>query len=563
MVDLKAAGVKAADAAATLVEQGILCDPVVLPGDVASLSQGLRFGTTVLAQAECDTEQVRSLGSRIASLIHSIDQGLSAKSSDRRNEPQQRGCGDSNVVKMTRGYEGRPDEFMFRQFRRHSRVLRTPAKHDYFMLSGGANLFPVSPVWKKLLDLEISSDLAYGWYTSQEGFPTLQRAVSMWENYAASRGKFPEQKPLGSHVCMTLGASQAVAAVFDYWASVGGSRRVMLVGLNYPLFERLAHHYGFTVHEMIDEGGGDRTLPLVDQIACSLQAGEPTLVVLVVPNNPSGETYDLGSISQILRAVIASESLVLFDQVGQMPVAQDRWLNLGDLIVQEGAQDNAVVVNSFSKSDGVPGFRLGYLLGPEKVAQHSAQYQLLSAMNPPTVPLLAPFFSLLSRCVYTGERLGWTMHAEREHILSFARHMLEVTTAISPPTFLEEMNRRLSEKGFECDFNQYVSHQEKIGRAIKENHAYVLDRLEKYVSRATPLQGGFNFLVKLEPFAGKDEDEVCRQLFDETSVAILTESCFRVSPRRLSNFWVRMSLSAPTDRFEMAVDRLTKFLARM
>jgi glycine hydroxymethyltransferase len=561
VVDLRPLGLNAADVSATLAAQEILADAVVLPSDAANNPQGLRFGTVVLAQTGCDVEQVRSLGIRIASVVRANSQGSTVKPSSYSRE-QQRESGHSGASELSRDSKGRPDEFMFRQFCRHSHVLRTPARHDYFMLSGGANLFPVSAVWKELLALEISSDFAYGWYTSQQGVPTLQRAVSMWENYAASRGKFPEQKPLGRHVCMTLGASQAVAAVFDYWAAVGGSQRATFVGLNYGLFERLAHHHGFAIHELLAADEEGHTLPPAEQIAYTLRADGPALVVLVTPNNPSGEQYDRNGISQVLRAAVATGSLVLFDQVGQIPMAQDDWSNVGELIVQEEAQENAVVVNSFSKSDGVPGFRLGYLLGPKQVIQHAARYQLVSTMNPPTVPILPPYFVLLSRCVYMAERLDWTTPAQRGSILTFARHMLEVTTAIAPPSVLEDMNRRLSAEGFEFDHQRYVSHQEQVGCVIKLNHAYVLDRLKKYVSRVTPMQGGFNFLVELEPFAGKDEDDVCRRLFDETAVAILTESCFRVSPRRLSNFWVRISLAAPADRFADAVDRLAGFLAR-
>jgi aspartate/methionine/tyrosine aminotransferase len=244
-------------------------------------------------------------------------------------------------------------------------------------------------------------------------------------------------------------------------------------------------------------------------------------------------------------------------------MAQDSWLNLGEMIAQEGAIDNVALVNSFSKSDSVPGFRLGYLLGPERIVKHAANYQFLSTMNPPTVPLLPPFFALVLRCVYTAERLGWASPADREPVLSFARHMLEVTTAIAPPAVLDEMNRRLSGRGFEFDHHRYVSYQQEVGLAIRQNHAYVLDRLGEYLSQTTSLQGGFNFLVELEPFADQDEDEVCRRLFDETAVAILTESCFRVSPRSRSNFWVRISLAAPTDSFAGAVDRLAEFMARV
>jgi aspartate/methionine/tyrosine aminotransferase len=136
-----------------------------------------------------------------------------------------------------------------------------------------------------------------------------------------------------------------------------------------------------------------------------------------------------------------------------------------------------------------------------------------------------------------------------------------VTTAIAPAALLEEMHRRMCADGFDRDHVRYVSYQQEIGRAIQQNHDCVLERLGKYLARATNLQGGFNCLVELEPFTGKDEDEVSRQLFEETGVAILTESCFRVSPRHRPNFWVRMSLAAPPDRFATAVDRLAGFLA--
>ena len=456
---------------------------------------------------------------------------------------------------------GCPDEFMFRQFRRHSRVLRTPARFDYFMLSGGANLFPMSSVWKELLQLEISSDMAYGWYTSQEGFPTLQRAVSMWENYAASKGMFPAEKPLGSHVCITLGATQAVAAIFDYIAHNFTHKSVLLVGLNYPLFERLARHYAFKIYELLnDDRELSSTLPTAAQVTSFIRATRPTIVVLVTPNNPSGEQYSEEDLAHILREAAKIETLVLLDQVGQMLIAQDSWINIGEVIVQTDTQEQAIVVNSFSKSDGVPGFRIGYLLGPKRVALHAARYQLIATMNPPTVPVIPPFFSLLVRCAHVGDQLAWLKRTNRSSLLSFARHMFEVTTAIAPPDVLEEMNQRLSCKGFEKDYMRYCHFQEEIGRAIRQNHAYVFDRLGMYISHATDLQGGFNFLVELEPFSGKDEDEICKQLFDKTAVAILTESCFRVSPRRRKNFWIRMSLAAPQDKFVSAVDKLAKFV---
>lgn len=570
VVDLAPQSVEAIEMLSLLAGLGILCDTAVLPGDDPDRPMGLRFGTIELVQKGCSDEEFQSLAVRIADILggkgksellsapcHPIGQ----KSGNPCSSTPSPNIIDRPVPLPTGMVEGRPDDFMFRQFRRHSKVLRTPARHDYFMLSGGANLFPVSPIWKELLDLEIKSDLAYGWYTSQEGVPSLQRSVSMWENYAASRGDFPECKPLGSNVCMTLGASQAVAAVFDYIADTQPGRSVLFIGHNYGLFERLAHHHNLPIYEMLgDDEESTNTLPRPEAVTHAIRTTRPAIVVLVTPNNPTGEQYRPDEIRNILIEAANAGAIVLFDEVGQMLMAQDSWINIGEIVASTGTQAHAVLINSFSKSDAVPGFRIGYLLASEVIARHTSRYQLMSMMNPPTVPILPVFFSLLSKCIYTSESLGWRTIGDRENLLSFALHMFEVTTAISTTDFITDVARRLSKEGFDQIYRLNVEWHKTVGQSIRQNHAYVLERLSKHVTKATKLQGGFNCFIELEPFIGKDEDEICRALFEKTAVAILTESCFCVSRRRRKNFWVRISLAAPVSSFQSAIDRLGMFL---
>lgn len=567
VVDLAPQSVDAVKMLSILADQGILCDTAVLPGDDPVRPKGLRFGMIELAQKGCSDEEFQSVAFRIMDILGGKGESklISAPCypiSQKSGTSTLRINGNDRPVSLPTGMvEGRPDDFMFRQFRRHSMVLRTPARHDYFMLSGGANLFPVSPIWKELLDIEIKSDLAYGWYTSQEGAPTLQRSVSMWENFAASRGVFPESKPLGNNVCMTLGASQAVAVVFDYIAATQPGRSVLLIGHNYGLFERLAHQHNMQIHEVLgDDEDSTDTLPRPEAVTLAIKTAQPAMVVLVTPNNPTGGQYRPEEIRNILIDAANAGAIVLFDEVGQMVMAQDSWINIGEIVASTGTQTHAVLINSFSKSDAVPGFRIGYLLAPEAIAQHASRYQLMSMMNPPTVPIIPVFYSLLSRCIYTSEKLGWSIADDRERLLSFALHMFEVTTAISPPRLIEDIAKRLSREEFDQNYRLYVEWNKTIGQAIRQNHAYVLERLSKHVTKAAKLQGGFNCFIELEPFMGKDEDEVCRALFEKTAVAILTESCFRVSRRRRKNFWVRISLAAPQSSFQSAIDRLGVFL---
>jgi dTDP-4-dehydrorhamnose reductase len=457
-----------------------------------------------------------------------------------------------------------PDAFMFKQFCEHTKILTRPERRQYFMLSGGANLFPMSDVLRELLHLELDTHLAYGWYTAREGFAPLRRAAALWENYAAGGGDFPGHWPLGRHVAMTLGASQAVSAVVDYVAASRPGSTMLLAGLNYSLFERQARHAGLRVCECLGEDfGALTTLPPAGELGAVVRHTRPSLLVVTLPNNPSGEQYSEDELEAILKGARDAGTLVLLDQVGRMPMALRPAPNVGNVVARLGAPAGVVLVNSFSKSDAMPGFRTGYVLAHERIIEHVGLYQHTSTMNPPTVPVLPVFFGLVARCVHLGEVAGWVRPDGRDRLLTFARRLFEATTAVAPADLIDAVRRRLEPGQFAIDFERYRADHQSIGRAIKRNRDYFVARLGHYAERVTTLEGGFNCLVELGPFSGKGEHDVCRRILAEKGLALLTESCFRMTPRKRQNFWVRVSLAAPEALFAAAVDRLRSALANM
>jgi len=424
------------------------------------------------------------------------------------------------------------------------------------MLSSGANLFPMSKIWKELIHLEIEENLVYHWYTSPEGFPTLQRAVKFFEWFAASEGNLNMAFNYG--VCMTLGASQAAAIVFDFIAHKFSKSKVLLLGYNYPLFERLARHYGMAIKELISYEGCT-TLPSPDKVEEELSKQRPQLLVITVPNNPSGEIYTASELVRILQSASCFGSLVIIDKVGEWSVSQDPWINIGKLIITMQLQSQVILINSFSKTDSVPGFRIGYLLASSEIIEHAAKYQLSSIMNPPTFPVLPVFFSLLSRCFFIKQRFQWN-HYDNLFLLNLFYRVFEVTTAIMPLSMNEKIKELFSSKKFLYAYNQYVHDCLAKFSVIRSNYEYIQNRLGNYIGEQTKLQAGFNFLVKFEPFSGTEEDEICAKLFSQTGLAILTESAFCLN-RPKGNFWIRISMAAPETDFQEAVEKLVHFLS--
>lgn len=451
-----------------------------------------------------------------------------------------------------------PDDFMFRQFRRHSAVLSTGRRSDYFMLSSGANFLPTSDVWRELLAVELDHDLAYQWYTSARGFPGLTAAARLAESIIAS-GALTRPSPSLGEVCMTLGASQAVAAVFDFVAQCCDSPRVLLVGYNYALFERQARHYHMGLLQLAKTESQPCTLPDADAIRMALADFRPHLVILTVPNNPTGELYDAGQFAEILRACGTTDAIVLIDKVGQLPISYDPWINVGRSVLALGMQDRVIQISSFSKTDSVPGFRVGYVIGPPRVIRHVEAVQHLTLMNPPTVPLLPIYFSFMARSIHALTCDGASAPALDRVRRLFVR-LFHITTAIAPDGLYRLFDTYLMESGPASAYQRYVDCQVAQWRDVQANYAYVRQQLASSVTAQTDFRAGFNLLIQLEQFAGKDEDTVCREVLDATGVALLTESCFMEATRPRRNFWVRVSLAAPPSVFSSAVERFGRFL---
>lgn len=456
-----------------------------------------------------------------------------------------------------------PDEFMFQQFALHLDVMRYPEREIYFDLSSGVNEFPMPKVWKELMCMEIQDDLAYQWYTPEEGFPALQKAAKLWENFAATEGDLYSIK-LRSNVCLTLGASQAVAIVFDYLSHNFPSCNILQIGMNYPIFERLSKPYHLKISELLKKEDKDSTflLPEVDEVICRIRQEKPKMIIITVPNNPTGESYSEDDLIRVFNAAGALDSFVMVDKAGQMPITHKSFVNVGKAILKSDYQDHIIQICSFSKTDSVPGLRLGYFMAADKIVAHSIKYQLYTVLNPQTVPVLPIFYSFLIRSLYLKEKNKWDHYCTYDEVLNVFGRLFEITTAVAPKYFMDKFLVRLNPMNFRADYDRYCQELLHNENCMDKNRVYILQELQEYISRYTVLENGFNFLIELSVFEFADEEVLCQEFFRETKVALLTESCFCLNRPKRGNFWIRISLAAPEEKFRAAVDRFKCYIEK-
>lgn len=140
-------------------------------------------------------------------------------------------------------------------------------------------------------------------------------------------------------------------------------QQVHLLTPTYALFPEIAERY--TETQLLPENGFAFDLSRLE-----IPAGT-TLAVIVNPNNPNGGTFDMGPLPQLLRRYPQTRFLV-----------DEAFIGLAgqSVVPLVPAHPNLLVTRTLSKAHSLAGFRVGYAVLPEAIAddlnQHNDAYPL-------------------------------------------------------------------------------------------------------------------------------------------------------------------------------------------
>jgi len=199
--------------------------------------------------------------------------------------------------------------------------------------------------------------------------------------YSADAGQISLRQAL----CDRLEATQGVRVAPDeVIITAGGNQAFMLALMTLvdPGDEVLLPSPYFVNHEMAIAafGATPREVPLSETrgFAMRWQDLEPSIssrtraVVVCSPSNPTGAVVAHDEMTRIARE-LAARGIVLFcDETYGRFVYDGEFTSLA---ATPGWRENGVVVNTFSKSFGMTGWRVGYLLAPQHVCDAAIRIQ--------------------------------------------------------------------------------------------------------------------------------------------------------------------------------------------
>lgn len=104
-------------------------------------------------------------------------------------------------------------------------------------------------------------------------------------------------------------------------------------------------------------------------------------IIINTPNNPTGVVYDQEQLVRIAEIALQRKIWIIFDECySELVRSSHAHANIVKLV--PAVKEQTVLINSFSKSHALTGWRIGYVCGPGKVIKAMENLQGHSTSNP-------------------------------------------------------------------------------------------------------------------------------------------------------------------------------------
>lgn len=110
------------------------------------------------------------------------------------------------------------------------------------------------------------------------------------------------------------------------------------------------------------------------------------LLIMPFPNNPTGAIMTKNELEEIAEVLRGTDICVLSDEIYSELTYDAEHTSIASL---DGMQERTIVVNGFSKTYAMTGWRLGYCAGPEKIIKQMTKIHQYAIMCAPTTSQFA------------------------------------------------------------------------------------------------------------------------------------------------------------------------------
>lgn len=249
------------------------------------------------------------------------------------------------------------------------------------------------------------------YYTANAGLMELREEIC---NY--NKRKYNIEYDPKEEVLVTVGGSEAIDLMFRCILEPGDE--VLVPEPSFVCYKQCASiSCGVPVPIETKEEDNFRLLP--EQLKAHI-TDKTKLLVLPFPSNPTGgimSKADLEAIADVLRG---TDIMVLSDEIyGELRYDDEGHTPFSAI---DGMRERTVIVNGFSKTFAMTGWRLGYALGPAPIIKAMTKLHQYGIMSSPTTSQFAAIEALRS-CDKDVEHMRNEYNYRRRFIVDGFRNM--------------------------------------------------------------------------------------------------------------------------------------------
>ncbi|MGN0550706.1 MAG: pyridoxal phosphate-dependent aminotransferase [Acutalibacteraceae bacterium] len=221
------------------------------------------------------------------------------------------------------------------------------------------------------------------WYTPNKGLMLLREEIS---NYYKRRYNLSYDS--AQEVLVTVGGSEAIDLCMRSIVEQGDE--VLIPQPSFVCYEPLAELADAT--PVIIETKAENNFRLTAQEIESHVTPKTKLLVLPFPNNPTGAVMRREHLEEIAKVIIKHNLVVLSDEIySELTYGGERHVSIAEI---DGMKERTIVVNGFSKSYAMTGWRLGYAMGPKEFISQMTKLHQFAIMSAPTTAQYAAIEAL-------------------------------------------------------------------------------------------------------------------------------------------------------------------------
>lgn len=256
--------------------------------------------------------------------------------------------------------------------------------------SGIRKFFSIAEEMDNVISLGVGEpDFLTPWHIRQKGIETLERGTTRYtanagllelrkEISAFYKNKYRTEYDPGDEVLVTVGGSEGIDMCIRTLVSPGDE--VLIVEPSFVCYKPIVEMCGGV--PVIIETKNENNFRLTAEELKSAVTEKTKLLVLPYPNNPTGAVMRKEDLVAIAKVIKAQNIFVLSDEIySELTYGDQSHVTIASVT---GIKERTVVINGFSKTYSMTGWRLGYALGPKPVIEQMTKLHQYAIMSAPT-----------------------------------------------------------------------------------------------------------------------------------------------------------------------------------